>query len=228
MGRVRESSASAWLTPKMVNARQHLRTHGRVHSNPPANGHRRAATLKCNPRATTARHDRFPRMTLMDLNRPAHEGGQPFESSSQRARATEKAERDSRLVKWSLEGVWARLWRSEMALMMSDVSLFLRFGAAGSLKKPPFLACQGRSDQISRLSAPSDPDTPIGAKNSSAKHGRSLAPARLRVRQRTEDRRLMPGHHPNDWRRRHRRRERTMASRRTFDGHSLPALEPTR
>lgn len=32
-------------------------------------------------------------MTLMDLNRPAHDGGQPFESSSQRARATEKAER---------------------------------------------------------------------------------------------------------------------------------------
>lgn len=40
-----------------------------------------------------------------------------------------KAERDSRLVKWSLGGVWARLWRSEMALMLSDVSPFLRSGA---------------------------------------------------------------------------------------------------
>lgn len=60
--------------------------------------------------------------------------------------------------------------------MLSDVSPFLRFGAAKSLPKPPFLARQGRSDQISRLSAPSDPDTPIDAKNSSAKNGRSPRP----------------------------------------------------
>jgi len=139
-----------------------------------------------------------------------------------------KAERDSRLVKWSLGGVRARLWRSEMALMLSDVSPFLRFGAAGPLSKPPFLARQGRSDQISRLSVSSDPDTPIGAKYSSAKNGRSPRPARLQVRQRTENRRHTPGHQPNDWRRRRRRRERTMTSRRTFDGHSSPALEPSR
>lgn len=191
-------------------------------------GNARFPTRSSSPRAgcmKRARHRRQIRETGVS---PHHPEPAPQRASRTRKILNTEAERDSRLVKWSLEGVWARLWRSEMALMMSDVSLFLRFGAAGSLKKPPFLACQGRSDQISRLSAPSDPDTPIGAKNSSAKHGRSLAPARLRVRQRTEDRRLMPGHHPNDWRRRHRRRERTMASRRTFDGHSLPALEPTR
>lgn len=76
-----------------------------------------------------------------------------------------------------------------------------------------------RRRTLTRRSAP---------KNSSAKNGRSLAPARRGARQRPENRRHAPGHHPNDWRRRRHRRERTMALRRTFDGHSSSALGPLR
>lgn len=209
-----EARSRGWVPELNLNAGTG-RIRRRFHRVPAAREHRRA-TRRVGAAACGARHCATGCERLHSIaGTPEH---------SRKTKRSIKAERDSRLVKWSLGGVWARLWRSEMALMLSDVSPFLRFGAAGPLSKPPFLARQGRSDQISRLSVSSDPDTPIAPE---------MAPQRAddrrpRASNRPEDRR--PSFRPLAERQDlcHHRRERTMAPQRTFDGPSTSALGPLR